>query len=132
MPSPDAFPATFAALKEILASLSPPLVVAADTDGRYEAHTPPMPVYPDGLFVAAVRQGKSYVSFHLMPIYLYPDLLDDLPDALRKRRQGKSCFNFSAPSQIPQAELAALTRAGFERVRRDGLPPRAPAPPSVV
>jgi hypothetical protein len=132
MPNRDAFPAVFAALKATLQPLVPPLVVEADTPDYYALRTGALPQFPAGLFVAAVRQGKSYVSFHLMPIYLYPDLLDGLPDTLRKRRQGKSCFNFSALDQIPTVELAALTRAGFERVRRDGMPSRAAARTPVV
>jgi hypothetical protein len=41
-----------------------------------------------------VRKGKSYVSFHLIPVYMFPDLLKGLSPALEKRMQGKSCFNF--------------------------------------
>jgi hypothetical protein len=132
MPNRDAFPAVFDALKATLQSLVPPLVVESDTPDYYALRTTALPQFPEGLFVAGVRLGKSYVSFHLMPIYLYPDLLDGLPETLGKRRQGKSCFNFSALDQIPTAELAALTRAGFERVRRDGMPARAATHTPVV
>jgi hypothetical protein len=132
MPNRDAFPAVFAALKAILESCIPPLVVEADTPDYYALRTTALAEYPAGIFVAGVRQGKSYVSFHLMPVYLYPDLLADLPAALGKRRQGKACFNFSALDQIPAAELAALTRAGMERVRRDGMPARAAPRTPVV
>ena len=42
------------------------------------------------LFAAAVQIKKSYVSFHLMPVYANPALLDSLSPALRKRMQGKA------------------------------------------
>jgi hypothetical protein len=36
----------------------------------------------------------AYVSFYLMPVYMYPDLVDGISLELTKRKQGKSCFNF--------------------------------------
>ena len=29
-----------------------------------------------------------------MPVYMFPDLLDGISPELRRRMQGKSCFNF--------------------------------------
>ncbi len=66
-------------------------------------------------FVAGVRPGKRYVSFYLMPLYACPDLLVGLSPALRRRMQGKSCFNFASIEEGLLAELAALTAAGIER-----------------
>ncbi|MES2270371.1 MAG: hypothetical protein V4533_05755 [Pseudomonadota bacterium] len=42
----------------------------------------------------AVQLKKNYVSYHLMPLYALPALLDSVPVDLQKRMQGKSCFNF--------------------------------------
>ena len=50
--------------------------------------------YPKGLYFGGVRLGKSYVSYHLMPVYIYPDLLDDLPERLRKADAGQVLFQF--------------------------------------
>ncbi len=44
---------------------------------------------------AGTRLGKRYVSYYLMPIYVQPSLLDDISPELRRRMQGKSCFNFA-------------------------------------
>lgn len=63
---------------------------------------------------------KNYVSFYLMPVYMYPDLLDGISEALRKRMQGKSCFNFSKYDRPLIRELATLTKVSFERLRNEG------------
>lgn len=46
-------------------------------------------------FFGAVQTRKSFVSYHLMPVYEDPGLLDGISAALRGRMQGKSCFNFA-------------------------------------
>ena len=78
-------------------------------------------VMPNGapLWFGGVQVEKRY-SFHLMPVYLNPGLLDDVSPALRKRMQGKSCFNFTKVDPALFQELAALTKAGFEDLRAKG------------
>jgi hypothetical protein len=73
------------------------------------------------LFFAGVQPRKGYVSYYLMPVYVYPDLLNGMSDALRKRMQGKSCFNFKVVDAELFEELAALTKAGFERYEKEGM-----------
>jgi hypothetical protein len=66
------------------------------------------------LMFAAVRTGKAYVSYHLMPIYMNEPLKATISPALRKRMQGKACFNFKAmPEPALLDELRTLTAAGF-------------------
>ena len=50
-----------------------------------------------------------------MPIYAFSDLDDALSPELRRRKQGKSCFNFTTFDEPLLAELATLIAAGFER-----------------
>ncbi|MBV9709568.1 MAG: hypothetical protein JO011_01490 [Ktedonobacteraceae bacterium] len=121
MPNRDNFPLIFARLKAILELLAPPLVIEVDTSEQYSLHTPPSPAYPKGFFFGAVRIGKSYVSYHLMPVYMFPDLLDSLSDRLKKRMQGKSCFNFSVYDESMAEELGRLTSASIERFRQRPL-----------
>lgn len=121
MPDLEAFTTTFEQLKGLLLSYAPPLVVETDTADTYLLNAPPSEAYPRGLFFGAARVAKRYLSFHLMPVYVFPDLLDGLPAALRKRRQGKSCFNFTKLDDMQRNELERLTAAGFERYRREGL-----------
>ena len=56
-----------------------------------------------------------------MPVYLYPDLLDGISPALKKRMQGKSCFNFKQVDETLLAELESLTGKGFSRFQQEGL-----------
>ncbi len=60
----------------------------------------------------AVQTKKNYVSYHLMPVYENPALLDDISPELRARMQGKSCFNFRTIDDTLFAELGRLTGAG--------------------
>jgi hypothetical protein len=62
---------------------------------------------------AGVLPNKNYISFYMLPIYTWPQLLDGISPALRKRKQGASCFNFSAADDDVFAELAALTERSF-------------------
>ena len=69
----------------------------------------------------AVQIKKNYVSFHLVPVYMFPALLDDVSPALAKRQQGKGCFNFTAVDDAMFRELGELTARGFDAFRREGL-----------
>jgi len=64
------------------------------------------------LWFGAVRMGKNYVSFHLMPVYACPELLQGMSPALKKRMQGKACFNFTTVDEKLMGELETLTTAG--------------------
>lgn len=56
-----------------------------------------------------VQIKKSYVSFHLMPVYVNPGLLDAISPELLARMQGKSCFNFKAVDEELFEQLEELT-----------------------
>jgi hypothetical protein len=73
------------------------------------------------LFFGAVQVKKSYVSFHLMPVYVKPELLATVSPELKARMQGKSCFNFAAPEPALFEELAALTKAGYASYKEQGF-----------
>ena len=47
-----------------------------------------------------------------MSVYASPDLLKSMSPELKKRMQGKSCFNFKEVDEPLFKELARLTRAG--------------------
>jgi len=66
-------------------------------------------------FVAGIRPGKRYVSFYLMPLYGFPELAEDMSPELRRRMQGKSCFNFTTVDEALMTELEALTAEGLDR-----------------
>ncbi len=64
-------------------------------------------------YVAGTRVGRAYVSFYLMGIYAMPELTTSMSPELRRRKQGKSCFNFTKIDEPLMAELETLTRAAM-------------------
>jgi hypothetical protein len=107
-------------LKKILRPYEKTLVLAPPSNG-YSLNTRHIMANKQPLFFAGVQPRKGYVSYYLMPVYVYPDLLNGMSDALRKRMQGKSCFNFKVVDAELFKELAALTKAGFERYEKEGM-----------
>lgn len=53
---------------------------------------------------------KSYVAYHVMPLYALPALNEAVSAALEKRRQGKTCFNFKKTDDALFDELRKLTQ----------------------
>lgn len=112
------FTAVFAQLKPILAKHAKRLSVKADTPIEYtlvaKSPSPFLQHKGQSLYFGSVRLGKAYVSFHLMPLYMCPTLTAGISPALKKRMQGKTCFNFKSDPE-PQliAELKQLTDSGL-------------------
>jgi len=69
------------------------------------------------MFFGAVIWGKAYVSYHLLPLYMYPEMKKLISPALRRRMQGKACFNFSSQDDGLLAELGDLTKSALEAYR---------------
>ncbi|HLY16374.1 MAG TPA: hypothetical protein VKR61_04085 [Bryobacteraceae bacterium] len=119
--------AVFAVLKPVLGKFSKRLAVKTDTPTEYTLLTKSPSPFPQHkgqpMFFGSVRVGKSYVSFHLMPIYMCPDLTSRISPALKKRMQGKSCFNFRTnPEPELVTELKRLTEAGLQQWREKKWP----------
>ena len=93
--------------------------VVADADGSYGVDMAPESERNPTTWFAGVRRGKAYVSFYLMPIYVEPTMLDDVSPDLRRRMQGKSCFNFKTIDEGLFQELGALTKRAYERTAGD-------------
>jgi hypothetical protein len=89
--------------------------VVHDTGTNYYLDTNHVLKNKHPLFFGAVRKGKAYVSFHLMPVYASTELQKSISPELKKRMQGKSCFNFKTPDEKLFKELGQLTKAGFEK-----------------
>ena len=114
---------TFETLRGILQKHAKRLVVTVDKPGDYQVSSPALKDRAGRpLFVAAVQIRKNYVSYHLIPVYTTPALLATLSPALKKRMQGKSCFNFTSIEPDQAKELAALTRAGIAALGSIELP----------
>ena len=107
-------------LRAVFEPYRPRLAATQDGPARFTLEIPGREGRPDGFF-GGVRLGKRYVSFYLMPAYAFPDLLEGISPQLRRRMQGKSCFNFTAVDESLIAELESLTAACFERYRSERL-----------
>jgi hypothetical protein len=119
---PD-FAVVFAQLKAIMqkyekAALRPQV----DQPDNYELVGPPTE-HSQGkaVWFGAVRMGKSYMSYHLMAVYAFPDLLEGLSTELKLRMQGKSCFNFTKADERLFKELAKLTDRSYKRFKKEKL-----------
>lgn len=115
------FEGIFKRLQAILKPYEAQLVPKRDEPGEYYLETSHIMKNGQPLFFGSVKVQKNYVSFYLMPVYVFPELLSSLSPDVRKRMQGKSCFNFKTVDPAQLAELAGLTERGFERYQREGL-----------
>ncbi|MGK3990673.1 hypothetical protein WME99_46940 [Sorangium sp. So ce136] len=110
----------FEALRSILQRHARHLVVVHDTPDNYYLDTRTKGPNGKPLFFGATRAGRAYTSFYLMPVYTNPELLGGMSPELKKRMQGKSCFNFKTNEPALFAELEALTGRCFERWKASG------------
>jgi hypothetical protein len=67
-----------------------------------------------------VEIKKNYVSAHVFPVYTDPQLLEAISEPLRKRMQGKSCFNFKKMDEPLLTELKGLIDTGAELYKEQG------------
>jgi hypothetical protein len=127
--NPD-FPAVFALLRGILQQHANEFHVSTDTTTGYCLEAPVGPATIRAwrgktkmkmIPVAWVQSGKSYVSYHHMALYGNSKLRDGLSEELSRRMQGKTCFNFRVPADVPLSELQTLTARGLAAMRSDGF-----------
>ena len=104
------FGSVFSLLSDMLRKHSVGMSVKTDDPANLYIEIPAASPKAKPKFFGAVQTKKSYVSYHLMPVYEDPGLLDGISDALRKKMQGKSCFNFTAGDPLLFKELDALTK----------------------
>jgi hypothetical protein len=109
----------FEQLKNILKPYSNQLTLKTDTSDTYYLDGPYSEKWKKELFFGSAQIKKNYVSFYLMPVYMYPELLKDVSPELKKHMQGKSCFNFKKVEPALFEELAALTRKGAEKFKEE-------------
>jgi hypothetical protein len=103
-------------LRQILAPYRDELSVTREGPGGMVLEVPGLEGKPWG-YVAATRKGKRYVSFYLMPVYGSPELAATISPELRKRMQGKSCFNFTTVDERLFGELSDLAAKGIPGFR---------------
>ena len=121
--TPAGFDEVFTTLKQVFRRHLDRLSVQSDsaTDytlvGRKPSPFPQHKGHP--MYFGMIRIGKAYVSFHLLPLYMNQSLSGTISPALRKRMQGKACFNFkTVPDAELLTELERLTDAGFQSFKQ--------------
>lgn len=105
------FEAVHERLRDIMLAESGSQVLTRDAPGDLVLRTQQIdPKTGERGWFGTVTIKKSYVAYHLMPLYAEPALANGISAALAKRRQGKTCFNFRTIDESLFAELAGLTR----------------------
>ena len=115
----------FGALRGVLEPLAGSMIVHTDTASEYQLCSSELKDRVGRpLMFAAVQIKKNYVTFHLMAMSGSAALNAALSPGLRKRMQGKACFNFktAADADAHRNELAELTRRGARGFRNLKLP----------
>ncbi len=115
------FASVYAALYKIMAPYAAKLDAKKDDESELYVDTKCLQKNKKPLFFGAVQVKKSYVSFHLMPVYLKPELLASVSPELKLRMQGKSCFNFAEVEPVLFKELATLTKASYSSYKEQGF-----------
>lgn len=103
------FEPVFAALRRIMLEQATGLDVTRDAPGDLVVRTLTRDAKGEAGWFGTVTIKKSYVAFHLMPLYVRPDLAEDLSPELARRRQGKTCFNFKRVETALFEQLRELT-----------------------
>ncbi|MCR2832455.1 hypothetical protein [Parerythrobacter lacustris] len=106
----ETFDAIFARLRTIMLEAAPTMVVTDDSATNLTLKTDWIEArtgQPAWFGWIAIK--KSYVAYHVMPLYVLPDLEAAVPEGLAKRRQGKTCFNVKIPDEAVFAHLRELT-----------------------
>jgi hypothetical protein len=109
----------FRRLRSMLEPYGRKMHISADSAQWYGVDMAPEGERDPSTWFGATRLGKRYVSYYLMPVYVNPTLLGEVSPELKKRMQGKSCFNFSKVDERLLAELEVLTKRGYEATAGD-------------
>lgn len=111
----------FERIREMFRKHEAKAVVMHDEPARYYLGTHELRA-KDGYrtWLGGVEIKKNYVSAHLVPVYAHPELLAGTGDSLRKRMQGKSCFNFKKLDEDVLTELETLIDRGVAAFEADG------------
>lgn len=121
-PTAKDFQSVYDELKKIMAPFARKTLKAHEAPGQMQLIAPPVSrSRGKEVWFGAVKINKNYISYHLMPVYACPDLLESISPELKKRMQGKACFNFTTIDKALFQELKTLTKKGHQRFKTEGL-----------
>ncbi len=110
----------FERLKTLFLPALPNAKIQVDDPSNYIINGGYSELYRREINLGGVTIRKNYVSYYLMPVYMFPELLGTVSPQLKKRMQGKSCFNFKKIEVDLLIELQDLTNKGIQRFRDEG------------
>ena len=108
------FDFAFPGLRKILKPYYKKLRILKDDPGFYMSESKSIQYQGKPVMFASII-SKSYVAFHLFPVYMFPDLLKGISAELKRRMQGKTCWNFKKAEEPLFVELAEVVDASFQR-----------------
>jgi len=113
------FEAVYSRLRQMMLEAAPTMKINQDKPGALELRTQRLdPKTRQPGWFGTVTIKKSYVAYHLVPLYTHPELADGLSAELAKRKQGKTCFNFTRIDDVLFKELSRLTRTCVAKTDR--------------
>jgi Domain of unknown function (DU1801) len=65
----------------------------------------------EGEWYVALASQKNYLSLHLPPIYIYPELRAKLDAGGKKLKCGKGCINFKRAEELPLEVIGEIVGA---------------------
>jgi hypothetical protein len=88
-------------------------VVRESVQGGYtEQITPKFLTFMAGKeWYVALANKKNYVSLHLVPLYVFPELKTKLDDSGKKFQCGKGCVTFKRAEDLPLETIAEIVGA---------------------
>lgn len=111
----------FGRLVNILAPYREQLVTVQDDNVQVYLDTPHRMAKDKPLGFGGIAKRSKYVSFYLMPVYLFPDLMRGLSSDLEETMRGRSSFSLTEVNEGLFEELEQLTERGFRRFEEEGL-----------
>ena len=114
------FEAIYQELRTIALKAANNLEIKHDEPGLLYLVSPVSDARGQELYFGGTQIKKNYVSYHLMAVYMNPVLLDGISEKLKKRMQGKSCFNFKKTDMELFAELDQLTQKSLSWFKNEG------------
>jgi len=108
------FSDVFRELRKIMHKSGKKLSVVHDADDYYFVNGFYSDRFKKNIMFGYVQIKKNYVSYHLMPVYMYKEIISEITPGLKKRMQGKSCFNFNKVDAELFNQLSELTEKSYK------------------
>jgi len=112
----------FDRIKNMFQQFVPPLRVMMENDERYDLYSAKEVEiknrsYKEIYFGSVILKPK-YTGFYFMPVYLFPEMLNEVPETLKKLQTGKSCFHIKKYDEELFKTIEELMKAGFATYKK--------------